>query len=414
MFKNLEKSVIFLLIFFLPTQLGLHFWPNWSYVFGIRIDYLSPTLYLTDILILTLILIDFFKIKNGFIYLSVKKNLGVSIFMLFLIIINIGISSSIFLTTYKWLKFLEIYMLTLILTKSRFFTQKTFIHTSVIPTIFVSTVGILQFINGETLGGLLYFFGERTFNTSTPAIALVNFFGFERLRAYSFFSHPNSLGAYLSIFLLLFIFYFHTKKLYIKWLSLLIIGICILLTFSNTVFIGMFAVGCLTFLKKSPQLFNRIVGIFIYVVAIVSLLVPLFTIAVSKSHLMMNENISQRLDLGYISGKIISRHPILGVGLGNFIINSVNYRGIYSNSWLLQPVHNIFLLVFSELGLVGLLVFVYFLRKLAIYLIRKNNSYYLIILCFVLVTGLTDHYWISLQQNILLISLLIARSLRYD
>src|SRR3989344_9415701 len=42
----------YLLILFLPTQLGRHFWPNFSFVSGIRIDYLSPTLYATDIFIL--------------------------------------------------------------------------------------------------------------------------------------------------------------------------------------------------------------------------------------------------------------------------------------------------------------------------------------------------------------------------
>ena len=32
-----------------PTQLGRHWWPEWSLIWGGRIDYLSPTLYLGDV-----------------------------------------------------------------------------------------------------------------------------------------------------------------------------------------------------------------------------------------------------------------------------------------------------------------------------------------------------------------------------
>src|ERR1035437_10261792 len=53
---NLSAIFFYLLVLFLPTQLGKHFWPNFSYVYGIRIDYLSPTLYFTDLLVIGLIL----------------------------------------------------------------------------------------------------------------------------------------------------------------------------------------------------------------------------------------------------------------------------------------------------------------------------------------------------------------------
>jgi len=52
----MQFSVLFfyLLILFLPTQLGRHFFFDFSFVSGIRIDYLAPTIYLTDILVLLL------------------------------------------------------------------------------------------------------------------------------------------------------------------------------------------------------------------------------------------------------------------------------------------------------------------------------------------------------------------------
>ena len=47
--ERLEKIFLIGFLVTIPTQLGLHFWPEWSKVAGIRVDYLSPVLYLTDI-----------------------------------------------------------------------------------------------------------------------------------------------------------------------------------------------------------------------------------------------------------------------------------------------------------------------------------------------------------------------------
>ncbi|MEK9176076.1 MAG: hypothetical protein AAB520_01390, partial [Patescibacteria group bacterium] len=60
---NLDKLIFYLLLLFLPTQLGLHLWPDFSFVHGIRIDYLSPTIYFTDFLIVILFLICLIKKK---------------------------------------------------------------------------------------------------------------------------------------------------------------------------------------------------------------------------------------------------------------------------------------------------------------------------------------------------------------
>ena len=50
--KKIHRILFFLLLLLLPVQLGRHFWPEFALVFGIRIDYLSPTIYLTDLLVI--------------------------------------------------------------------------------------------------------------------------------------------------------------------------------------------------------------------------------------------------------------------------------------------------------------------------------------------------------------------------
>src|SRR5258708_5835258 len=56
---NLERFLLSFTLLLLPTQFGRHFWPDFAFVQGQRSDYLSPTIYFTDIFITLLLLIWF-------------------------------------------------------------------------------------------------------------------------------------------------------------------------------------------------------------------------------------------------------------------------------------------------------------------------------------------------------------------
>ncbi|MEK7497805.1 MAG: hypothetical protein AAB656_02715, partial [Patescibacteria group bacterium] len=56
-----------LLVILLPTQIALHIWPDWALVQGIRVDYLAPAIYLTDIIIVALVL-NLKKVPRFFFY----------------------------------------------------------------------------------------------------------------------------------------------------------------------------------------------------------------------------------------------------------------------------------------------------------------------------------------------------------
>src|SRR5687767_12118252 len=74
---QISTGIFFSFLLFLPTQLGIHFWPDFSSIFGIRVDYLSPTIYLTDLLVFFLIL----KFFNPSIF---KKSFWIWFFQIFL------------------------------------------------------------------------------------------------------------------------------------------------------------------------------------------------------------------------------------------------------------------------------------------------------------------------------------------
>ena len=89
--NKISLFFFYLLVLFLPTQFGKHFFPEFSFVFGLRIDYLSPTVYLTDIFIF---LIFVFSIKSISKTLFSKYIKEILYFVLFIIFLFIGANLS--------------------------------------------------------------------------------------------------------------------------------------------------------------------------------------------------------------------------------------------------------------------------------------------------------------------------------
>src|ERR1035437_7520739 len=89
--NKISKIFFYLLILFLPTQLGKHFWPNFSFVYGLRLDYLSPTIYLTDILILVIFI---FSLKRFLAWLKNIQKKQLLVFVLILISFSLGLANA--------------------------------------------------------------------------------------------------------------------------------------------------------------------------------------------------------------------------------------------------------------------------------------------------------------------------------
>ena len=64
-----------------------------------------------------------------------------------------------------------------------------------------------------------------------------------------------------------------------------------------------------------------------------------------------------------ISEQIIMNNSIIGIGTGQFILITEKLFPTLK-IWQYQPVHNIFLLIWSEWGIIGLILFILFLWKL--------------------------------------------------
>lgn len=372
--------MIKIIVLLLPTQLGLHFWPEFSRVVGIKIDYLSPTLYLIDPLLFLLILTNL----NG-LYNFLKKNIFSVIFSISFVVLNILFSVSPLNSLFWWIR-VFIYLLTLLSFKASNLKWKDVKTPLLVGTTLVVFLEIAQLITQSSLGGFFYYFGERAFSASTAGLGRINLLGLDIVRPKSIFSHPNSLAGYLLVVFLLF-----SVKTSKPWQKLIpFIGI--ILSFSKTAIVFL---AFLIFNLKSE-----------YIIPI-SILFSFFQPLVSNLNIYWSP-ISDRLFYFSYLNKIIKNNLLFGVGLGNFIpALSKQLPGSHLTLSNLQPIHNLAYLSLSEIGLIGNLLILFLIIRQNIIKIISNKSF-LKLTALVVFVGTFDHYLWTLPQNKLIIILAFA------
>lgn len=398
-----EKYLNYLLLFLFPTQLALHLWPEYAFVYGIRIDYLSPTIYLTDLLFITLFVCWFIKNKKVLIKDIVKTRYFLFIFLI-IVLLNTFSSISFPVSLHKWLKIIELVALGYYVSKRTDVFSKIKVSNVIFAQLIIfSLIGIFQVIRGQTVGGLLYFLGERNFSIHTPGIALANIYGNNILRTYSTFPHPNSLAGFMGVASIYLIF--NKPKLSKTFLllgGLVIVG-CFVLSFSLEAFIAI--VGCISyyliFIKRNT--YKNVLNNYLLLTILASLFLMFSSNLLINTKLSWTESTKQRLELSLVSGKILKENWFIGTGLNTFPIKEILYTSTNNTTWFLQPVHNVYLLIFAEVGIFGLLFLYFILNKLFNTKNVLNKIEYVLIVVFILTTGMFDHYWFTIQQNLLLL-----------
>ncbi len=382
--EKLNNFLFLLLIFFLPSQLGKHFFLPFSYLNGVRVDYLAPTLYLTDILIFFLFILNFSKI------ISFIKNKKI-ILLFLLLIINIFFSFNKIIGVYKLIKIIE-FLILFLLSVINF--QKIDKRIILITLIFSSLIQLFlsfyQFIYQKSIQRIFYLLGERLFTISTIGIAKITIEGKEFLRPYGSFSHPNSLGGF---FLLLY-FYVLTEKKFNKYflskiLLLLISGILVLFSFSKIAIFTFIFLNLIYFIKNNHCLICLIGKILtFFIVGAIFLKTHTDLLTIEKRILLINN-----------FWLILKKYFLIGVGLGNYLIAQSHFKSHFL-LFFNQPVHNIFLLFLNE---IGVFIFIIITKFIYDFFKKIKINFYLIFL--VLITGFFDHYWYTLQQNFLILAL---------
>lgn len=407
-----HRKLFQLLILLLPTQLGIHFWPDWSLFFGIRIDYLSPVIYLIDIILLIILLIWLSNVR-------IKKNINnkfiLYIFLLnILFITNIYVSGNRYISIIYWLNIIKLLLLILYVAKNKISVNDITkpLSLAIIGTLIIAT---LQFIKGGTLGGLFYLIGERNFNINTPGIALVKIFNYWYIRPYASFPHPNAMAGFALVSAILLKASLNKSKL-IKTAFVSAIML-IIISFSKTAYI----IGLVLIIININKLNKIKLFIYknmVYMFLIIAFIVLILSTFVLQSGMSLPKNIQERAELSVIAGNLWAENPITGIGANNFIINIPNESRELSHIVgkstyrFFQPVHNLFLLVTVETGILGLVGFVYLLKICLANIIKNKHNYLMQILFVVLLTGAMDHYWITLLQTNMLLAIIVGLCLQ--
>lgn len=392
MFQIFLFQTIVLLI---PNQLAKHFWPYSAFVSGVRVDYLSPTLYLNDLLILLFIVYSLLTYWPRWKKFFLKHKIKIFILILILFI-NIIFSINKYTATYYWIRFIEFVMFAIaIYVNERI--KIYHVHTPLFVALLYSFIlAIWQFINKSTVGGLFYFFGERSFNIYTPGIALFYLFENQFMRAYASFAHPNSLAAFAGVCLILLQ---TSKRKFIRIASFLMSLVLFVITYSLNSWIALLTVFFL-FIIRVKRIFYTPLLFFI-----VSLFFSYFIYDNSPIFLSSQSSL-ERVYLLKHTTTLLNNNLYFGVGFGNYIYTLINNFNFVTTGVFLQPVHNAYMLMLSELGIFTFAICIAFIVN---FIKRVERSRYVsLILMFVFVTFLFDHYWLTIHQNQLLLTILFG------
>ncbi len=419
MFGRVGKVVLFLLIFCLSFQTGFHFWPNFAYIFGARVDYLSPTLYFLDVLLILFIVASVILLpikKTSFARNKILTLLSAAFILD--ILVNLLFAKSVPAHLFGMIKVAEFVLFS-------FFVAKTFVLQDIpylidvlaLSGIVSSVLGIWQFVNQSSVGGLWYFLGERNFNLATIGISTVNL-DHQILRSYAAFPHPNILA-----FFLLMVVVFATERIFLEkntsekvFLAATVIfcSIALILTFSRIVIllaVVFLLIELYTKGKRNVKYFAPIL-----LVLVVSIYLRFQQIFGPE---FLFRGIDFREELFAQSLKIFLSAPYFGIGLNNFFIHQAPLIKTISPI-VFQPVHNIFILSILSLGLLGWWIFpyVFLLAFRSVYHNLKSKSVevksfsrgLLFVLIGIIVVGMFDHFFLTVEQGQIILALTFGLS----
>jgi O-antigen ligase len=427
----LERILFYLLIFFLPFQTRKIIY-QWGGSFN---EWTSAYLYLTDILLVLLFFFWAWRLRKE----RFLKDLSWSwlgrrtktpdfwiVTFLTLSLISVIQATNLSLSFYFWFKFLEMIGLFFYL-KCNFknlFNFNKIAGLLVISAFFQALFGLAQFINQKSLGWQVL--TESPLSSEAAGVAKVTVGGLKIIRAYGGLPHPNLLAAFLLLGIFAFYFLWLGKKrsFFQKSLLIFIFGLLVFvlyLTFSRLI-ISVFILASTVYLfwnfwraaKESDlSFFYRNISLFLLFLFFSFLWVISTWSEISSRFLISfsGQSVYLRNFYNEIALAVLEAHPFLGIGLGNFVWQFRESFHLLA-AWVHQPVHNIYLLIASEVGLMGLVVLLLFLFQL----FRKSGCIKKTFLCRWLIVvassflfiGLFDHFFWTLQQGQLMFWLVLG------
>ncbi len=414
-----EKFLFYIFVFSIPFQLRKVLF---SFTAGSQfLEWASGFLYFTDILIILILFLGF--LRAGFKFKKTDIFLG-----LFFVIsgISLIVAQNIKIGVYQLIKLAEFILLFWYVRNNlKFLKLKLIFKFIIVSGIFQAIIAILQFFKQSSLG--LKHFEAGIFSSNIPGVATFFVDSYKVMRVYGTTPHPNVLAVFLfiSIFCLYFLYIQpnskkNTRIILMFCLAVLMLGL--MLTFSRAVIITFFGSSLLllgiSFFRYNFDSKFRIIALFLLILVYAGTIAFILWPEISSRFLTTSyqeQAVTLRVYYNKIAVSEISKNPFLGLGMGNFVWYLFNNYQL-NEFWLYQPVHNFYLLIATEVGLIGIVMFLIFIGKILIKEIRRffTKKINLIGICLnailfsFLFLGLIDHYFWTIQQSSLLLWLILA------
>lgn len=255
----------------------------------------------------------------------------------------------------------------------------------------------------------------------TLGVPVVESDGTRWLRAFGTLPHPNILAGFLVITLIL-IIGSHALTAHKRWKKILpvffiINSIALFTTLSRAAILTfIILIILLPFLaRRQPNLAKsatKFALIFLCITVLFTVMYPslIFSRVNGDSPVETISN-ATRVEQYREFGSVIKQNWITGVGLGNYTV-ALEMLKPNLPAWVYQPIHNTYLLIFAELGLLGLGACILFIIFVALKLRRGHVSVQHItaITCLtgIALLMLFDHYFWSFWFGLALVAIILA------
>jgi len=275
--------------------------------------------------------------------------------------------------------------------------RTTLINVFIASAVIQALWGTWQFLSQSTFAnkwlGLALHLNE---SAGTSVIEVMSSEGVQErwLRAYGALPHPNILGAFLSIALILSFGLIvrqiartdqtEMEKSRFNWsdtlwyFSLPILSAGLFFTFSRTAILAT-GVGLLVILLYKLPLIKKItIPLLLIILTVGALSIQCGYIYNSRwqgaTRLEIKSD-TERLDYIANSLSLIKSRPWTGFGIANFGLAIYSEKiAVKQLSYYYQPVHNVFLLIASESGVIALAIFVLLLALISVRVIQPRFS----------------------------------------
>lgn len=282
--------------------------------------------------------------------------------------------------------------------------------------ILQSMLAIWQFTTQKVFASS--FLGMSTQDPLTLGVQVVETTLGRTLRAYGSLPHPNMLGGFLVICIIAAVILFcktHNPWERISLATVLAVeSTALMMTFSRQSWIalGVALVVLVGYTFIHERTFPSVIAFAIACIAIPMLVFTfsfpeLMHTRVDASARLEQKSVNERQTYIEQSVNILQGHWFAGVGIGNdtaYLQSQDRQHSTYKSGEKYQPVHNIYLLAFVELGIFGLTTLLLFILSL-FYGASWKNAHTLgwgLTVVAIATIGLFDHYLWSLHFGIML------------